>query len=65
MVWPRGWFLRAADALGGSYDPGTFEFDINNSLVGFNNDRTQLAFDLDLNTSRDYLSELYGPDCGS
>jgi hypothetical protein len=56
--------LKGSDALAGSYDPGTFEFDINNSLVGFNNDRTQLSFDLDLNASRDYLRELYGPDCG-
>lgn len=55
--------LNGEDALAADYRFGSFEADINNSLVGFNNDRLQLEFDLDLAASRDYLQELYGPDC--
>jgi hypothetical protein len=56
--------LNGSNALEDNYDRGTFEYDINNSLVGFNNFRSQLAFDLDLDASREYLFQLYGPDCG-
>ncbi len=55
--------LKGADALSGDYLSDTFENDLNMSLVGFNNDQTQLGFDLNLDQSRTFLSSLYGPDC--
>jgi hypothetical protein len=57
--------LKGSDALGNNYDRGTFEYDINNSLLGFNNFHDSLGFDLDLDASREYLGQLYGPDCGA
>ncbi|MEO8287396.1 MAG: hypothetical protein ABI670_13305 [Chloroflexota bacterium] len=56
--------LKGEAALADRYKPNTFESNINRSLVGFNNGRTQLGFDIDLDASRAYLSELYGPSCG-
>jgi len=57
--------LKGGNALADNYSRGTFEYDINNSLLGFNNFNSQLGFDLDLDASREYLRQLYGPDCGT
>jgi hypothetical protein len=56
--------LKGSDALAGDYRTDAFEADLNASLVGFNNDQNQLGFDLNLSSSRAFLRDLYGPDCG-
>lgn len=56
--------LGGTDALAQSYTPDSPEDHLNRSLLAFNNDKTQLSFDVDIQAGRAFLSDLYGPDCG-
>ncbi|HEX8219413.1 MAG TPA: hypothetical protein VF914_09385 [Chloroflexia bacterium] len=56
--------LKGDDALSARYDPGSLDLAINRSLRGFNHGQTTLSLDFDLEAARNFLQEVYGPDCG-
>ena len=56
--------LKGSEALAGNYDIDTFEYDINNSLVGLNNGNTQLGFDLDLTAAASTSASYTGRTAG-
>jgi hypothetical protein len=56
--------LKGDDALSARYEPGSLELAINRSLRGFNNGQTTISLDFDLRAAREFLREVYGPDCG-
>jgi hypothetical protein len=51
------------DALQRTYESGSNEARLTNSLISFNDDRTSLDFDVDVQAGRDFLRNLYGADC--
>jgi len=57
--------LGGTDALEQNYTPGSQEDDLNRSLLAFNDDKPQLTFDVDIQAARNFLRDLYGPDCGA
>jgi hypothetical protein len=57
--------LGGTDVLEQNYTPGSPEDDLNRSLLAFNNDKSQLTFDVDIQAARGFLRDLYGPDCGA
>jgi hypothetical protein len=55
--------LKGSDALSARYEPGSLDLAINRSLRGFNHGQTTLTLDFDLEAAREFLREVYGPDC--
>lgn len=55
--------IGGVDALQRTYDAGSNESRLNRSLVAFNDDKTSLDFDVDVQAGRDFLRDLYGADC--
>ncbi len=55
--------IGGLDALERTYDAGSNESRLNHSLESFNNGKTSLDFDMDVQAGRDFLRDLYGPDC--
>ena len=56
--------LGGPGALTQSYARNSPEDRINRSLVAFNDGKTELSFDVDIQAGRDFVRELYGGDCG-
>jgi hypothetical protein len=56
--------LKGDDALSQIYEPRSFPSAVNRSLLNFNGGKTTLDFEFDVQSGREYISELYGPDCG-
>lgn len=55
--------IGGIEALQRTYDPGSDESRLNQSLIAFNDDKTYLDFDLDVEAGRSFLRDLYGADC--
>ena len=55
--------IGGLDALQRTFEAGSDESRLNRSLVSFNDGKTALEFDVDIEAGRQFLREIYGGDC--
>ena len=55
--------IGGVDALQRTFESGSNESRLIHSLIAFNDDKTSLDFDVDVQAGRSFLRDLYGADC--